>query len=84
MACSAGTGSRTFDRKSGSRQPRRANMKRQHRLLWGVLGCWLGLGAVPAPGAEGGKPVWLTDYGQARKAARATGRPMFVVFRCAP
>ena len=27
-------------------------------------------------------PRWLTDYEQARKEARAAGKPIFVVFRC--
>ena len=26
--------------------------------------------------------VWLTDYGQARRLARESGKPLFVVFRC--
>jgi hypothetical protein len=26
--------------------------------------------------------VWLTDYGQARRLARASGKPLFVVLRC--
>ena len=25
---------------------------------------------------------WLTDYAMARQAARDTGKPIFVVFRC--
>jgi hypothetical protein len=25
---------------------------------------------------------WLTSYDQAQRVARATGRPIFVVFRC--
>ena len=28
------------------------------------------------------EPRWLTDYGQARKEARAAGKPIFVVLRC--
>ncbi len=27
-------------------------------------------------------PRWLTDYEQARKEARAAGKPILVVFRC--
>ena len=34
--------------------------------------------AIPAAEA----PRWLTDYEQARKEARASGKPIFVVFRC--
>jgi hypothetical protein len=26
--------------------------------------------------------AWLTDYGQARRLARESDKPMFVVFRC--
>jgi hypothetical protein len=25
---------------------------------------------------------WLNDYGQARRLARESGKPLFVVFRC--
>lgn len=30
----------------------------------------------------GDGPKWLTDYGQARELARATGKPILLVFRC--
>lgn len=29
-----------------------------------------------------GAPKWQTDYELARKIARASGKPLFVVFRC--
>jgi hypothetical protein len=32
--------------------------------------------------AELMQSVWLTDYVQARATARASGKPIFVVFRC--
>jgi hypothetical protein len=32
--------------------------------------------------AERQQPAWLTDYAAARAAARASGKPLFVVFRC--
>jgi hypothetical protein len=35
--------------------------------------------AAPPPQNE---PAWLTDYDEARKLARASGKPIFVVFRC--
>jgi hypothetical protein len=35
----------------------------------------------PLP-ADGAGPNWLTDLGEARRAARAAGKPIFVVFRC--
>lgn len=28
------------------------------------------------------EPQWLSDWEQARKEARASGKPLFVVFRC--
>jgi hypothetical protein len=39
-------------------------------------------GAGKQGAAERKGSVWLTDYGQARQAARESGKPMFVVFRC--
>jgi len=38
--------------------------------------------ATPALGAGQNQAHWLTDYDQARKIARATGKPLFIVFRC--
>jgi hypothetical protein len=32
--------------------------------------------------ADEARPRWLTDYEQARQAARDSGKPIFVVFRC--
>lgn len=32
--------------------------------------------------AEPEKPRWLSDYQAARRWARETGKPIFVVFRC--
>jgi hypothetical protein len=38
--------------------------------------------AVPESAGGGGKePHWLTDYAAAKKAARQSGKPIFVVFR---
>ncbi len=34
---------------------------------------------APAPRT---RPVWRTDYAQARAVARTSDRPLFVVFRC--
>ena len=34
------------------------------------------------PVAPGEPPIWLSDYRQARKIARESGKPLFVVFRC--
>jgi hypothetical protein len=41
-----------------------------------VLCC---LGSVRAGAIE---PHWLSDWEEGRKAARASGKPLFVVFRC--
>jgi hypothetical protein len=48
----------------------------------GLVAAAVFLAAVgAAPPAEGG-PKWLTDYAAAREAARAAGKPIFLVFRC--
>jgi hypothetical protein len=46
-----------------------------------VLASFLGLHdrAAPRPAEPG--PRWLTDYAEAQKAARQSGKPIFVVFR---
>jgi hypothetical protein len=46
-------------------------------LLLILAGMMLG-GATPA--AQ--KSIWLTDYDKARRLARESGKPIFVVFRC--
>jgi hypothetical protein len=43
---------------------------------------FIALTCLLAAGAEPQGPRWLTDYGQALEVARASGRPLFVVFRC--
>jgi hypothetical protein len=48
----------------------------------GIAGlCCLGL---PAGAGEAGRTEWrwLGDYEEARREARASGKPIFVVFRC--
>jgi hypothetical protein len=54
-------------------------------LLGGVVALSLVVlenGAVPeSTGGEARGPRWLTDYAAARKAARQSGKPIFVVFR---
>ncbi len=47
--------------------------------LWAVA-CGLALASVA--GAAGPAPQWLHDLTEARAAARASGKPLFVVFRC--
>ena len=51
----------------------------------------VGLGLMVGPGegrAQQGRdpqhPRWFASYDLARKEAKATGRPMFLVFRCVP
>jgi hypothetical protein len=39
--------------------------------------------AVKKASGKGGKN-WYADYAPARAEAKATGKPMFVVFRCQP
>ena len=57
------------------------------RLITAVFGClpllFLALAAAmsqPAPDAT--TINWRTDYEQARREAKQTGKPLFVVFRC--
>jgi hypothetical protein len=42
-----------------------------------------GTAAEPAPRGPK-KPEWFGSYEQAKAAARQSGKPMFVVFRCVP
>jgi len=53
-------------------------MKRRWRLPAAVLlMCVLGGEAAAADA-----PRWLNDWEEGQKAARASGKPIFVVFRC--
>lgn len=48
------------------------------------IGICFGLGsgrAAEAP-AKPDAPRWLSDWEEGKKAARASGKPLFVVFRC--
>ena len=59
-------------------------MNRRWRLLAGVLLLY-GLGGGTAAADEPKKPDaprWLSDWEEGKKAARASGKPLFVVFRC--
>jgi hypothetical protein len=42
----------------------------------------LGTCATPARAGDDGGATWITDYARARAAARASGKPIFLVFRC--
>jgi hypothetical protein len=59
-------------------------MNRRWWLLAGVLGlCCVADGQAKAEAAKKPHaPRWLSDFEEGRKAARASGRPLFVVFRC--
>jgi hypothetical protein len=48
---------------------------------WG-LAVLLGLFCLGNVGAGEAEPRWLSDWEEGRKAARASGKPLFVVFRC--
>jgi len=48
-------------------------------LIGGMVAMVAGLAGSPAA-ADG--PRWINDYAQARAAARAAGKPIFLVFRC--
>jgi hypothetical protein len=61
------------------------------------MSCWmigsvLGLTYLTVHGGSAGQPPvqtakhdsWFTDYQAAQAAARSTGKPLFVVFRCQP
>ena len=47
-----------------------------------LLAILLGLCCRNGLGAEASEPRWLSDWEAGRKAARASGKPLFVVFRC--
>jgi hypothetical protein len=44
------------------------------------VSCTLNLGRMAA--SEDAAPRWLSDWEEGRKAARESGKPLFVVFRC--
>lgn len=59
------------------------------RMTW-IGGLAVSLcGFVPAAGGDkvppqpvSGKIKWVYDYAEGKEAARRSGKPMFVVFRC--
>jgi hypothetical protein len=59
-------------------------MGKQRWLLGAAAGvCFVVMtGRAEAEPPERGRPPWRTEYEQARAAARTSGRPLFVVFRC--
>jgi hypothetical protein len=52
-------------------------------MKWSLLGGMLVLGLSVGDGRadEPKGPSWSTDYAAAKAAARASGKPLFVVFR---
>ncbi len=53
-------------------------------VLTSILGlcCLAGGGAAAETAKKPNAPRWLSDFEEGRKAARASGKPLFVVFRC--
>jgi hypothetical protein len=46
------------------------------------LAIFLGLCCLGGVRADSTEPHWLGDWEEGRKAARDSGKPLFVVFRC--
>jgi hypothetical protein len=57
-------------------------MGERENLLVGSALAFLLIATGAIAGEEQKSSPWLDDYGQALKAARQSGRPIFVVFRC--
>ena len=58
-------------------------------MRWCVISSVLGLACLSVSAAEpiaqiAEKKGWLTDYAAAKSAARRSGKPLMVVFRCQP
>ena len=58
-------------------------------MRWTLISSLLGVAFLSAPAAEpvaqlAEKNGWLTDYEAAKAAARRSGKPLMVVFRCQP
>jgi hypothetical protein len=69
--------------------PRRYNtmqggkvMCKRWLFLMGILAVCSLANEGRQPTVEPVAPRWLSDWEEARKAARASGKPLFVVFRC--
>jgi hypothetical protein len=50
-------------------------------LIGGLVAAGVVAWAAAVVAADGG-PRWIDDYAQARAAARAAGKPIFLVFLC--
>jgi hypothetical protein len=49
---------------------------------WLIGGAILAGAAAWVAGAANDEPRWINDYAAARAAARASGKPIFLTFRC--
>jgi hypothetical protein len=47
-----------------------------------ILCCLGNRGTAIEDAGKSAAPRWLSDWEEGRKAARASGKPLFVVFRC--
>jgi hypothetical protein len=65
--------------------PREESMSKSGWLLASLMGSFC-LASFPVRAAENSghsaAPRWFSDWEEGRKAAEASGRPLFVVFRC--
>lgn len=51
-------------------------------LVCGAICLFIGMSLAGEGAAGQGQGRWFTDYALAREQARATGKPIFLVFRC--
>jgi hypothetical protein len=49
---------------------------------WLLGGLLLAAATVPPRSTADDEPEWLPDLAQAKVAAKSSGRPIFLVFRC--
>ena len=96
LVCAAGTLMRADDTKEQSEKKSGSVVgvliARRIIMRWWIPWSLLGLGVLAADGVAAGQPPaqavqqagWFTDYQAARAAARSSGKPLFVVFRCQP
>jgi hypothetical protein len=70
-----------------TRERENSMMTRTNRMKCWLVNGVLALSIIPVAqvsAAELQRPVWHTDYPAAKAAARQSGKPLFVVFRCQP
>jgi hypothetical protein len=49
---------------------------------WLLGGLLLAAATIPSHSVADAEPDWLPDLARAKAAARAAGKPIFLVFRC--